>query len=674
MANDTTTNLPNAIAEGDDISTADSEIDVADSLPNEDNGNITYDRGDTQPDASYSMDDGNGVAEDAETTAKLDAAADGIDKLDVQIDTEKEVAAEPAPEVAPEGDPMGGGEVPAEGDPMAAPDGVSDVDLDAAAGGLDDLGLDGGDVPAEGDPMGGGDDLGLDGDMGGDPMGDDGEVPTEGGENTEETKREIKSKVGEVGELVRDNPIADDANVAVEVINQFVEPFNTENMEHGDQQKIINKIKGDNDDMGGEPAEVSIDDVPAENGELPVPEPDVPELEGQPALEEKEVCDECGTFEQYSESRGYNSFVGATIAEVANVINGYVSAFNEGMNDGDFIGVAPYLTEGVRKELMEYGQRPYLVEAVKKKKTLNEAGVSFGVVEVPQKGGVEDLTEEELNELGWRDIKNAASGIAGAGKYVGNKAQQAVGQAQQGMMDKVQQAGNYVGDKTRQAGQAVKGELGRMGQDVKQAGQWVGDKAQTGANKVAQAGQQVKQQYHKGAGNRELQSIQQDAMALAQNLANFNVQAQKAGQEDKVVNPRNFFMKLANKANSGMNISGMKMEGVTEGGEDYAALSNEIGMEAGDLDNDINTGDDLEQATFAPEKEKNGFAPQQTLGVGSGKLGVTEGKLRKYIQNRLAQKNGGKSTINESKKSNKLKQLDMMIDEQWELANKINEA
>jgi hypothetical protein len=51
-----------------------------------------------------------------------------------------------------------------------------------------------------------------------------------------------------------------------------------------------------------------------------------------------------------------------------------------------------------------------------------------------------------------------------------------------------------------------------------------------------------------------------------------------------------------------------------------------------------------------------------------------ESKIRKYVRNRLEEKLGKKKPVlNESKKSNKLKKLDRMIDEQFNLAKKLRE-
>ena len=227
------------------------------------------------------------------------------------------------------------------------------------------------------------------------------------------------------------------------------------------------------------------------------------------------------------------------------------------------------------------------------KKELNEGGVSFGTVSqtVPtgKNGeiiGADNLTEEELNELGWRDIKNAASGIAGAGKYVGDKVGQKVGAAQQGMMDKVQQAGKFVGDKAKQAGQAVKGELGRMGQDVKQAGQFVADKAQD-----------VKQSYHKGNANAIINNIQQDAAKLGDTIAKFNAQAEKAGQQPIPV--RSIISTISNQLGSGkdVNLQSRKFEGeqIGEGGEDFGGSNVDIGTGG------MSDTDDLVQQDELPE-------------------------------------------------------------------------
>jgi len=625
------------VAETKVLSTADSNVNTKDSPANQENGDMTYDGGKLQKGTSYSMND-NSIAESEEEA--LDAASQQLGDLDVQIDAEKEAAV--APE-APVEDPMAGGEeMPAE-DPMGIPDGVAPEELDAAADGVEDLGLDGTEeMPAEY------------------PMAMGGEQAPEGeGGNPEEIKRELKSLAGQMQQLVGENPnIADDEQTALEVINQTVEPFNTEKMGHGTQQKIMNKVKGEEDDMGGEPAPEGGEEV-TNTEELPVPEIDVPPLG-------EEECSECGTFEQYAESRGYPSFVGATLNEVANVLSGYINAFNEGMNDGDFKVTSKYMTKAVLKELKEYGHDGYIKEAITKKKVLSEAGMPVGSFEPqPPIDGSVELTEEDINELGWRDIKNAASGISKAGSYVGNKVGQKVSGAQDAMMNKVQQAGQFVGDK------------------AKQAGQFVADKTQD-----------VKQQYHQGNAKSMIQNIQQDAAKLGKTIAAYNAQAQKAGGQPVTI--RSIAATISNQLQkNGGNVDlsahkGLNQFGEGDMNEDGEDFPNTLGLDKGN--EKFLPSNDLEQAINAPDKERNpdivvaqddefgytqqkpnSFAqPPQNMGIVMPKLGESEIKLRKYVQQRLAEKKGTKKPLlKESQKSEKLKQLDKMIDEQWELANKL---
>jgi hypothetical protein len=559
---------------------------------------------------------------------KTEKAAEVLDDLTAK---EEEPAEEPVAEPAPE---MGGEEMPMDG----APEG-------------EDMGM-----PTADDPLAGvGDGMDMGGEM---PDADvdvdiDAEVPAEepapeGGEEgktpaDEETKNELKSLAGETGELARDKEFSDDE--VVELVNQFVEPFDTEELSHNDQLKIQNKITGDEgtgEDLppvspeAGEEGEeeVSADiEIPAEE---PVEEP-MGESEGE------EMCAECGTFEGYAKSRGYENLQECGGMELANLISGYANAHDEGMNDGDFPAIAILLTPEIKDELAGYGHDDFIAKAeemggeVSDEEKLSPGSFDVDVPAEPEMSDDEEEGEEgepeELDEFGWRDIKNVGAGIAGVG----------------------QKAGQKVADKATQAQQKVAGAMQKGVEKVKgaaqQAGQYVGDKAKG-----------VKQTYHKNVANRIVNDINQDATKLGQTIANFNAQAQKAGQQP--ISPQSIIMKMMSQLKQGGQTGFQhKFESIGEGGEDFASMASDVDMENPDQFND-----DLKQATFAPVGENLGVA---TPSMGTTSLSEGEIKIRNYVKNRLAELAGKKKqTISESKKPASLKKLDKMISEQWELYQK----
>jgi len=606
LANETKTDLPNfvdeaaealkALTESEELTVADSEIEVKDSPVNK-------------------------IHED-EVENELDTAAAALDDLEA-AEAEPEVPAEPAPEVpaeepAPEmptaDEPvpdMGGEEMPDMGG-EPAPDAEVDVNVDA-------------EVPA----------------------------PEEGGEGEadEETKNEVKSLAGEIGELVRGKNFSNDD--IVEIVNQLIEPFDTEKLSHNEQLKIQNKLSGDEgagEDLPPEAAPEGGEEMGMDAG-MPAEEPVVPEGE--------EMCAECGTFEGYAKSRGYDDLNECGVEELANLISGYAGAHGEGMNDGDFQGIAILLTPEVKDELSGYGHDDFMSqvepfvgageepseevgdvevevpvdieggeeeEDVKKKSNDVEEGfydeIDMETVDqgigIPDKDAPVDETEN-LDEIGWRDVKNFGAGVAGVGQKVGQKVGDKVGQAQQAVANKMQQGVDYVADK-------AKG---------------------------------VKQTYHKGAANRIVNDINQDATKLGQTIAKFNDQATKAGQQP--ISPQSIIMKMMSQLKQGGQTGFQhKFEGLGEGGEDFASMASDVDMDNPDLFND-----DLKDATFAPVGENMG------IGMHTGAMTESEKKVRNYVLRRLEEMAGKrKPTMNESQKPESLKNLDKKIAEQWELYKK----
>ena len=619
LANDTKTNLPNPVAEaaalvdklmeGESLIYSDSPEDADESLANDTKTNLPNPvaegkKEDMDGDGDIDSDDymakkdaaiKKSMNEDDEIESELDQAADALDSMEVE---------EPAPEVpAPE---MGGEEAPM--DDMGAPEG--------------------GEMPTADDPLAGADDAMGAPEMGGeeapmDDMGAPDEVPAEGGQEKgevadDETKNEIKSKFGEVGELARDKEF-EDAEI-VELVNQAIEPFDTEGLSHNDQLKIQNKVKGEEgtgEDLPPESPEAGEEQPPVED--IPVPE----EGGEEPMGEAEEMCAECGTFEGYAKSRGYENLQECGGMELANLLSGYANAYNDGQNDGDFGKVIILMSPEVKDELSGYGHDDFIAKAeemggdVKDEEKLSPGAFDVEVPEVPEEeeevevavddapnmeddnsDSEENVDEaEQIDELGWRDIKNVGAGIGGLGKDAGSA-------------------------------------LGKAGQAV---GKAVGSAVQRGAEKVKGAAQGVKQGYHKHQANAILNDISQDANKLVDTIIGFNQQAQKAGQ--KMIDPQVFMSDIKRALSSGQDINFAQR--ALEGEEEQPVME------------------------FAPVA--------QNLGVGTHTGAMSEGeeKVRDYVKNRLAELAGKKKpSMNESEKPVALKKLDKMISEQWELYKK----
>jgi len=89
------------------------------------------------------------------------------------------------------------------------------------------------------------------------------------------------------------------------------------------------------------------------------PEEDKEKTEETSEIKE-EMCNECGGFDNYMTSRGYENPTDASGLEMADIISGYASAHQKGLNDGDFEKVAIYVNPDILKELIEgYGHVEY---------------------------------------------------------------------------------------------------------------------------------------------------------------------------------------------------------------------------------------------------------------------------------------------------------------------------
>jgi hypothetical protein len=375
-----------------------------------------------------------------------------------------------------------------------------------------------------------------------------------------------------------------------------------------------------------------------------VPDEDVENLSANVSQDNEEIeeeqCSECGGFGKYAESRGYNtpeSFMESDSEEQANVVNGYVSAHEEGMNDGDekTISLIIKLSPDVLDKLKgDYGHEEYAEKIQPQVDSMNEA--------------TEEDSMAQLNEL-W-------GGLRSLGKAAG----QAIGGAVKG------------------AGQAVSGA-------VKGAGQAIG-KAYQGA----------KQTYYKGEINPAVKKVEADAATLGKQIANLNATLTKAGQQP--INVKSILATIQNQLGAGATQANLSKFRTAAEGFDPANVEVQPNiLKEDDEPLDVEKGEEIEggeeiENGIDNKKPEIGFATDaQVLGGGVVKpdgaptttvdvnvdaqnktvnvaMNETEQKLRKYIRNRLEEKAGlRKSNLTENKKSETLKKLDGVIDEQFKL-------
>jgi hypothetical protein len=523
----------------------------------------------------------------------------------------------------------------------------------------------------ESEPMGG-DDMGVE------PMGGEETPATDdmGGEETPATDDmdgEIPADMG--GEETSDDDMGGEETTADDM--DANDPLK-------DIEKSIGKLTGKIRKMELEPAQVKsfvnsylsafkdkFADVEIEDRKemanrilKTVPPEDVASLGD--TVEKHEVdendCEECGSFGRYAESMGYDSpqsLMEADEDEVTNVIGGYATANAEGNNDGDFETVGLLLKlfnpDIIDKLKNDYGHEEYANNLQPHVDQMNEAS--------------DEESMEKLNEL-WGGLKSLGQGIANKAKEVG-----------QGVADKAKQAGQGVADKAKEFGQGVQDKYN----DVKQG--------------VQQAATDIKQTYHGGEVNNEIKKLEQAATNLGQQVNALNQRLTKAGKQP--INTSSIISTLSNQLRSkggAVDFKNSKVGSAIEEIVDPAGIEVQPNLSNG-FDNmgggvvkpdgtpttitiegvngskvDIGLNEAVKQIKTAIIDAKNKKVKKNDNVVVDDKKSIkvkepiseSETKLRKYIRNRLEEISGKKKmSLNENKKSEKLKSLDKMIDESY---------
>lgn len=328
-----------------------------------------------------------------------------------------------------------------------------------------------------------------------------------------------------------------------------------------------------------------------------------------------QTCEGCKTFENYLSERGYEDTSDVTSMEMANVISDYIDD-NEGeLDDETLTEIAKHCKDDVIEELKEYG---HLEECDKLQpfiNKINEEGVDFGTVEAD----VDDMEIDDINEISWGGVKKA---------------------------------GQYIKDKTKSSASNLVGKIK--------------DKFERTVKEIESFGDEIIKNYNKGNANEIISKIEKISMELGDTIKKYNDVATKAGGEPiKIKSIMNVISNKLSSKSGQVDLSNKKFESY------QIDEDSEIEVVDDEID-DVNVSTETPEIDFSPAAE--------TLGVNTGsraKLDVNlktgdatisleeqkENQIRKYIRNRIEEKfNGKKSSLNESKKSPKLKKLDEMID------------
>ena len=375
-----------------------------------------------------------------------DKAGAEIDNAESKLgDLEAATSAEAAPEIGPESPETAGAPLDAPAEPVADAGGEPPADNaePIPAGGEETDVTTGDETPApEGDGTGSeelppADDAAPAGDATGEevPVGDE----------------EVDKLIGKLGEKVRKTDMED--NIVAGNLKSIIAAYKPKlkNMDIEDRKEIadgILKVVGDDE---VEDLAQSVD-----QGE--------PKAEPEAGIEEDQ-CAECGGFGKYAESRGYSSpeaFMECGSEEQANVVNGYVGAGEEGMNDGDektislIIKLAPEVLDKLKSD---YGRDDYAEKMQPQVDSMNESSEEDAMTQLKESwgGGLAGLGKAALGGIG-KGIAGAAKGVAGGVK----SAAQGIGNAASGAYNAVKTGVGNAVDTAKQAYQA-----GSQAQDVR---------------------------------------------------------------------------------------------------------------------------------------------------------------------------------------------------------------
>jgi len=389
-----------------------------------------------------------------------DKVSKEIDNAESKMgDLEAATNAEAVPEPTPEPEMGLGDGAPADASTEPAPDGSEEGLPPAGDGSEEGLPPAGDEVPPTDDaaPAPEGDEEGLP--PAGDeepPAGDGSEegLPPTGDETGEEQPagdEEVDKLIGKLGEKVRKTDMED--NIVAGNLKSIIAAYKPKlkTMDIEDRKEIadgILKVVGDDEveDLGN-----SV-------------EQDEPKTEPETGIEEDQ-CAECGGFGKYAESRGYSNpeaFMECGGEEQANVVNGYVGASEEGMNDGDektislVIKLAPEVLDKLKSD---YGRDDYAEKMQPQVDSMNESNEEDIMTQLKEAwgGGIGRMAGDAL--------KGAGKGIAGAAKG----AVKGIGNAAQGVKQGATNAYNTVKTGVGNAVDAAKQsyQAGSQAQDVR---------------------------------------------------------------------------------------------------------------------------------------------------------------------------------------------------------------
>ena len=267
-------------------------------------------------------------------------------------------------------------------------------------------------------------------------------------------------------------------------------------------------------------------------------------------------CNECGTFGQYAESRGYSkkALVEADNDVKASIISGYINAFNEGKNHGDAKVISVLAKRAIVESLInDYGHANYVETQLKPQlKTLNEASYKSRVKLLSEEfqigtTGIEGGTSAETTDN--EELKKLVSKV-GDPEKAKEMLKDLVGSSMnETEMDEIFGLGDKFGAAKDTVSNGINAVKDKYNQNLKTRQDATAAKKAEADRIAAEKAEAERQAQLSGARDVSVQTIQQHAQALVDEIKSLN--ANRVARNKAELPADSLFRSMANQVKSG---------------------------------------------------------------------------------------------------------------------------
>ena len=266
-------------------------------------------------------------------------------------------------------------------------------------------------------------------------------------------------------------------------------------------------------------------------------------------------CNECGTFGQYAESRGYSkkALVEADNDVKTSIISGYINAFNEGKNNGDAKVISVLAKKAIVESLVnDYGHKHYVETQLKPQlKTLNEATYKSRIKLLNEEFeiGKTGIEGEKTSDVDTEELKKLVSKVGDP-----EKAKQMLKDLIGTSMNETEMDEIFgLGDKLGAAGDTVKAGYNavkdKYNQNLKTRQDATAAKKAEADRIAAEKAEAERQAKLSGARDVSIQTIQQHAQSLVDEIKALNANRVERGKTELPAD--SLFRSMANQVKTG---------------------------------------------------------------------------------------------------------------------------